>query len=345
MTKIKTKSAFLLTLASLLGVVVLGGVSVNIADRLYSVFLLVVVGVVFALLAAFISAKNPQKSLFQILDDRFSSFAGQIFKMIFVMSALVVAATILFETTRFFSGTILRHTPPIIISLFIAAIAAYLAKSRAPTLAKWAILALFGSILTLIFVTIFTLNSMEFENLNFSRTVNFNLDGQSFLLLIPLVIPMILAISGSNHEETKPYKSIFLASLAAFAMIFFILLRDALILGTIIEEMPFPSHTVARLSRHATGIDISPIVAVIFAALPVGLISLSLLTLHEGSAKFTMQKTGSKLILPMFAVLALVLSQLLFLRDFKNILIAVLSVLVVLNFLSLCTIALFCKKE
>lgn len=344
MTKIKTKSAFTLTTMSLLGAVILTGVDLSITQRLYLVGILIVLGITIAFLAANIVAKNPQKSLFEIMDQQLHKPFNVIAKTIFAFSALAAASIVLAQITRFFGGAILIQTPSFIIGLFLVAIAAYLAKSGALTLAKWAVLAIFGGAITFIFITIFTLRLIDFENLNFTQTANFNLSNLNFILLIAIIIPLILATTGDHHSENKPYKSILLSITVAIGTIFVILLRDVLILGAIIEDLPFPSHTVARLARHSTSIDISAIVSIIFAAIPIGLIALAIFALDKFAHGFMPQKTNSKLTIPLLSLIAYLLSQVLLMADFTAVTSIFLLILGGLNLVILTIFALFAKK-
>ncbi|MDR1392344.1 MAG: endospore germination permease [Clostridiales bacterium] len=175
------------------------------------------------------------KSIFEVMEILFGKIFGKILIGIVAFFGFHAAARLLKEFSEFISLTALRETPQIPIIIMISLVCLYLAKSKISVLGKFSLVVFLIGYAINIFVFIIAIPFMKIQNILPIISQSWGEIFQSalnFMCLTALEIVFGFAIMDKFSKNNNVKKIYFSALVFGYFLIFLVIIRTILILGS-----------------------------------------------------------------------------------------------------------------
>ncbi|HEX3037860.1 MAG TPA: endospore germination permease [Oscillospiraceae bacterium] len=283
--------------------VVLGGFSDTEQDS----WLCIVLSQVFVIPILFVYARiiklYPEKNIYEIAEILFGKSIGKIIDVLFIWYSIHLAALVLRNFSEFIEIVAMPETPQLPIMLIIVLVAAYLTKSGAKVLGKWAVISL-----TVIFSFFIITVALLFPQMNFANffpVINHStkaiFSGAYNMFAYPFAETVLfLTIADFLKKEDSPFKIYLIGEIIGALILFLVVLRNIASIGPkLMKAEYFPSYISARIisvSDFLTRIEGSISTNFVFAG--VTKITLCLFAASKGLANLFQIQDYKKMILP-----------------------------------------------
>jgi spore germination protein KB len=195
----------------------------------------------------------PEKDLFEIIEALFGKVGGKILIAFFCWYAVHLTALVLRSFSEFIKVAMMPETPQLPIMILMLFVSAYLVKSGIESLGKWSIVVLPVTALALILSILFSLNEIDFLNIQpvFEHDAGVIVSGAFSLLSFPLIETVIfLGVAGYIKKTDSPKKILLFGILTGSGMLLLIMLRNIEVLGPAMAgTVYYPSFVTARVIR------------------------------------------------------------------------------------------------
>ncbi|NMC56834.1 MAG: endospore germination permease [Eubacteriaceae bacterium] len=201
-----------------------------------------------------ISALNPKKDIFDIMQDIYKPIIGKFLIFFMIIYPILLGSTVTNEIVGFLKITSLVSTPAIAVTVAFMIVVIYLGLSGIKTISKGAALFLYWIIFIIIFTYFMSAGRMHINHL-LPIAADHSLSeilGRGYKILnIPLA-EVVLFLAFADYwkfdKKNNPYKSFFWGVFIAAFIMLAILLRNILVLGPEMEHYSlFPSFQAVRL--------------------------------------------------------------------------------------------------
>ena len=193
----------------------------------------------------------PEKDIFEIIETLFGKVGGKLFIVLLCWYAIHLCALVMRDFSEFTQIDLMPETPQLPIIALILLVSAYLAKSGIESLGKWSIVVLLILVFVIILTIIFSLNKMDFSNIQpiFEHDIGTIASGSFSLLTFPFAETVLfLGVAGSIKKTDNPNKIYIIGILMGAAVLLLVMLRNLELLGpAMVKAVYFPSYFAARI--------------------------------------------------------------------------------------------------
>ncbi len=249
---VSIQQAVCIIILFILGSTVILGLSTNAGQDAWISFLIAVVMMVpLFLMYARIMRLYPETGFYDILILLFGNIAGKILIAVMAWYALHLCALVLRNFSEFIQIVMMPETPQLPLMIAMLLVTCYLARSRASTMGKWAIVML-PVVVAMIILTVFlSASDMDFSNLLpvFEKDPMVLIQGAYQIVTFPYAETVLfLCMANALKRQDSPYKMYGYAVAISAVFLLTILIRNITILGApMVSAEYFPSYATARI--------------------------------------------------------------------------------------------------